>query len=127
MRDERRLFDEPKSEKLAWVDRGGRGDRERDVERELCSDGDGRVAMCIDRESRREDALAAQPAGAPGAAAAGGLRVMGASGRVMVDAEGLIDGWRSQLLLWWRRREPGLMEADEDGCRLWGMYSASAS
>lgn len=40
IRDERRLKVElvAYSEKLGWEERGGRGDRDRDVERELCPD-----------------------------------------------------------------------------------------
>ena len=122
MRDERRLFDAPKSEKLAWLDSGGRGDREREVERELCSDWDGRVAMWIERESRREDAPVPQPDGAPTAAVAApwALRVIGASGRVMVEAEGLMDVRRSHLLLCCLRREDGLIEVDEDAVKVDG-------
>ena len=58
MRDDRLLKAEVTaySEKLAWEDSGGRGEREREVERELCPDCVGRAGIWIVRESLREEA-----------------------------------------------------------------------
>jgi hypothetical protein len=41
------------SEKLPVWEEGGRGDREREVEREVWPDGGGRIGICIVLESRR--------------------------------------------------------------------------
>src|SRR5712671_818978 len=57
IREERRLVDEAglerDSEKLEWLF-GGRGEREREVERELWPERVGRMGMWIERDRRRE-------------------------------------------------------------------------
>jgi hypothetical protein len=57
IREERRLLDEAglekDSEKLEWLF-GGRGEREREVERELWPERVGRIGMWMERDRRRE-------------------------------------------------------------------------
>jgi hypothetical protein len=58
MREERRLVAEAGLErdsvKLEWLFGGGRGEREREVERELWPERVGRIGMWIERDKRRE-------------------------------------------------------------------------
>jgi hypothetical protein len=74
------------SEKLLWVDKGGSGERDLDVERELWPEREGRLMWMV-RESRRDGRpWLAQEVGAPEA----GFRVSGgASGRRIVEVAGL--------------------------------------
>lgn len=110
--------EETKSEKLAWVERGGgNGDRDREVERELCAERGGRAGICIVRERRRDKAAPPVPQG-DGADAAVCLRLIGESGGITVDGAELramtldeaeeLSGL-SQGRLFCRRKEPGLI------------------
>lgn len=119
--EERRLAGEGaevmKSEKLVCVESGGRGDRDRDVERELWPERVGRDGMCIVRESRRDDA---PPVPQEVGAGMGfeGFRVREVSGNKTVDDAGLeamalddteeLSG-RSQGEVFCRRNELGLI------------------
>jgi len=73
------------SEKLAWVESGGRGDLDREVERELAPEREGRVGMCMVLEMRRERV---PPQDEP-EVGVGCFRVIGASGNRMVEEAGL--------------------------------------
>lgn len=89
MRDERRFrvgIDWPKSEKLACVESGGRGDRDRDVERELSPERVGFIGICMVLERRCEGAPAQED---EPEVEVGCFRVIGTSGNRMVEEAGL--------------------------------------
>ena len=74
------------SEKLACVDSGGRGDLDREVERELAPEREGRVGICIVLEMRRERVPPQEDEPEVGV---GCFRVIGTSGNRMVEEAGL--------------------------------------
>lgn len=130
MRDERRLPEEgaecPYSEKLAWVEMGGSGEREREVDRELWADLVGRVGIWMVRDKRRDETpCEPQDVGAL-LAAFDCFRVRGASGNRMVEVAGLepttledtdeLSG-RSQGTVCCLRSEAGLIDVEDEACR----------
>lgn len=72
------------SEKLACELGGGRGERERDVDRELCPDRLARTGTCMLRDSRRDGRPGLLREGPATEGGSTRSRVMGASGRTML-------------------------------------------
>jgi hypothetical protein len=101
----------PNSEKLAWVDNGGRGDLDREVERELWPEGGCRLAMLIERESRLELAPVVDLRTREDVSGSRMVEEAGLDPTALDDMEEL--SGRSHGAVFCRRREAGLI-CDED-------------